>query len=84
MATTRTAKEISDVEPFLEYLAEYFSRDDAKPKSRVASEAKISRMYLHDLIERNNEDPSLSVAIRLSIAMGTTLEKILKKSVSHA
>jgi len=84
VATIKAAKEITEVEPFLEYLSEYFLRDDAKPKSSVAAEAKISRMYLHDLIERNNGDPSLSVAIRLSIAMGTTLEKILKKSVSHA
>ena len=84
MATIKPANETSEVEPFLEYLGEYFQRDDAKSKSQVAREALISRMYLHDLIERNNGDPSLSVAIRLSIAMGTTLEKILKKSVSHA
>lgn len=83
MATTKSAKETTEVEPFLDYLSAYFLREDAKPKTRVAAEAGISRMYLHDLIERNNGDPSLSVAIRLSVAMGTTLEEILKTQVSH-
>lgn len=80
--TGNKKRQPATVDTFLTYLKDYFTQDTAKPKSTVANEAGISRMYLHNLIEGKNTDPSLDVAIRLAEAMETTLENILKDSVA--
>lgn len=70
----------SVVQPFYEYLQDYILRPDAKPKSHLARDAGISRMYLDDLLKQKSE-VSLRVALRVANAMGTTLEKVLKTPV---
>lgn len=84
MSIVSVKENIESVEAFLDYLRNYFECPKAKPKRTIANEAEISRMYLHSLIEGTKSDPSLSVAIRLAKAMGTSLEKILKKAAIHS
>jgi plasmid maintenance system antidote protein VapI len=84
LSKTTHKRQPETVDSFLQFVRDYFEEPTAKPKMTVAKEAGISRVYLHDLIEGNKTDPSLGVAIRLSEAMGTTLEKILKESVIHS